>query len=115
MNRLCSRAPFDDQRRRALDGPLVLREGLTGARNQPRSDRWISQEISDRRNESVSGAQLDYAVNLAKFVHQVLKIFHVRTNYHRLSGQDWFDRVLAANSAKALPYHHDACGGVPFP
>ena len=43
------------------------------------------------------------------------KVFHVRTNHNRLSGQDWFDRVLAANSAKALPHDHDARRGVPFP
>ena len=104
-----------DHRCRASDGALVLRERLRGASDQAGSSRRISQKFGDRRNKCISGLQLDYPASLAKSIHKVLKIFHVRTDHDRLSGQDWFDRVLAAYATKAFPYHHDARRGVPFP
>ena len=79
------------------------------------SGRWTSQKFGDRRNKCVRGLKLDYPASLAKSIDKVLKIFHVRPGHHRLSGQDWFDRVLTAYATKAFPYNDDARRGVPFP
>src|SRR5215469_140282 len=106
-------AAFDDQCGGTADSPVVLRECPGSARDQGGGRRRISQETCDRRNESVRRVQLDYSASTAEFIHQVLKVFHVRTYYDWLSGHDGFHRILATNSTEAFPDHYDARRRVP--
>ena len=59
--------------------------------------------------------KLDYPPGLAEFVHDVLKIFHVRTYHDWLARQDRFNRILAAHSIEAFADDHNGRRGIPVP
>src|ERR1700722_3216460 len=76
---------------------------------------WVSEQIADRPNKRIRGRKLNDTPGLMEFVHDVLKILHVRTYDDRLVCQNRFNWILAAYSIKAFANHDNGRRGVPVP
>ena len=59
--------------------------------------------------------KLDDPSGFAEFVHDILKIFHVRTHHHRLAGQEWLGWILSAHSVETLADDNNGRRGIPVP
>jgi hypothetical protein len=108
-------ASLEDHRCGAADRSLVLRHYFGSARDQGGGGRWISQQISNRGNQGVRRMKLDNPSGLTEFLHDVSKIFHVRTHHDGFVCQDRFHRVLAADSIKAFADDDDSGRRIPVP
>ena len=105
----------ENDRRGAANRSLVLRHRFGGSGDQGRGGGRISEQIRNRRNKGIGRMKLDYSPGVTEFIHDVLKVFHVRTHDHRLAGQDRLNRILAAHSIKAFADDDHCRRGIPVP
>src|SRR5215469_3724496 len=93
----------------------MLHQGTLGIGHELRRLFRRNKQVGHTADQFAFGFELNNSTCPSKLLDQVIEILHVRAANDRLSCQDGFNRILAANSSKALPHSNDCSRAVPVP